>query len=145
MHIGHRKSHIKRTQYWKHSSVKQPGMQLNPWNRINMWLKTAKCMQTLIFKPLFPAKEPETSFSREQGLPVTKYVPWIIECICVCACPCVCVVFIKATCHLDTQHTTVVWSCTVLPAKWTFSHSNFLLLDWNFFLRVYCVIQVQVH
>lgn len=95
---GHRKSHFKRTQYWKHSSVRQPRNAVEPLESNKYVALNGQTHEALIFKPFFPTKEPETRFSREKGLPVTKLMPWSSSVF-------VFVVFTKAVCHLDTQLT----------------------------------------
>lgn len=70
------KSHFKRTQYWKHSSVKKPRNAVEPlkWNKYVAL--NCETREALIFKPFFPTKEPETCLSWERGLPVMKPMPW---------------------------------------------------------------------
>lgn len=76
LHIGHRKSHFKRTQYWKHSSVKQPRNVVEPLKSNKYVALNCQTQEALIFKPFFPTKDPENCFSQEKGLPVIKLLPW---------------------------------------------------------------------
>lgn len=72
----HRKRLFRRTQYWKHSSVKElrnaaEPLKLNKYVALNCQTHTA-----LIFKPFYPTKGPESHWGWEEGLPVRKSMPW---------------------------------------------------------------------
>lgn len=105
--------HFKRTQYWKHSSVKQPRNAVEPskWNKYVAL--NCQTHEALIFKPFFPTKEPETCFSSREGPTYYQAHVLNLECLCVCACTrvCVCCVY-QGGVPLDTQHCRE-WSYTV--------------------------------
>lgn len=118
----------KRTQYWKHSSVKQPRNAVEPlkWNKyvaLNCEMREA-----LIFKPFFPTKQPETCLSWERGLPVMKPMPWSSSYfVFMYSCTSVCCVYQGS---VPLQHTTMEqWRACFHTVQSTKCISA--LLSWN--------------
>lgn len=92
---GHRKSHFKRTQYWKHSSVKQPRNAVEPLKSNKYVALNCRAGKALIFKPFFPTKAPETCPSWEKQSTCYQARALKPECPCVHILVHECVVFTK--------------------------------------------------
>lgn len=139
MHTGHRKSHFKRTQYWKHGSVKGQGMHAVEPLKLNKYVAlNCQMHEALIFKLSSTREKPETDFSRKKALPALMHLPWSssvfvfqhpLERVCT-------VVFTKAVCHFGTQ-------CYLQKALLLLTWKIYI---WDFILRVCCVVQTwSVH
>lgn len=142
LHLGHRKSHFKRTQYWKHSSEKQHRNAVEPSKSNKYVALNCQTHEALIFKPFFPTKEPETCLSWGKGYRSSSSCLEASASLCPCARACVCCVYQSRVPHGHATLEEVILYCTSHKTP----HFLFLalLLDlgrlhWHFVSTSFCI------